>query len=192
MPMDSTSLIPVLSGSLVSNGIVGPNSFQLATGLATGLSEYATTGIIVESIDVGSLGAGIGSGVGVILDPAVFGSMNAAFISYAIVGLFGPVLATAISDGFTQAFLQAIVSTISAGVGIGSGEAVLVPDPAVSVASFLSGFASAGLIGSSMPQLAEAVASGLDQVLPTSTSTLIIAGPPSVFPGGGTGVGILS
>jgi hypothetical protein len=115
--------------------------------------------------------------------------MIGSFITHGIIGVFGVPLATAIATGFSESFMLALVSTISAGVGIGSGVALMIPNPAVSVASFLSGFAAAGLIGPSIPQLASAVAAGLDQVLPISTSTLVIAGSPSIFPSGGGGLG---
>lgn len=192
MPMNPTTLAPIMSGVLSSNGIVGPSSLQMATGLATGLSEYATTGIIVTSVDVGTLGTGIGSGVGVVLDPAIEGVMASMFASNGLVGVFAPALATAIATGFTEAFLQAIVSTDNMGVGVGTGECVMVPNPAVSLQSFLSGFASVGFTGVSIPQLVSAIASGLDQILPTSTATIVIAGSPSIYPGAGSGIGKLS
>jgi hypothetical protein len=68
----------------------------------------------------------------------------------------------------------------------------MIPNPAISLQSFLSGLASVSFTGISVPQLAAAVALGLDQMLPTSIAITIIAGSPSIYPGVGSGIGLLS
>jgi hypothetical protein len=192
MPMDPVTLTQIVLGSLVSNGIIGTSAPQLASGLANGLSIYAQTGITVQSVDTGTLGAGIGTGTGIIVSPAITASMIAAFTANGIIGSIAIPLANAVAISFTQAFATALINTVSAGVGVGSGLVVLVPNPGVSSGIFFAGLTSAGLMGISKIQLATAVAAGLDQILPSCTGVVVIAGPPSISPGASVGVGKLS
>jgi len=190
--MDPVTLTQIVLGSLVSNGIIGTSAPQLASGLANGLSIYAQTGITVQSVDTGTLGAGIGTGTGIIVSPAITASMIAAFTANGIIGSIAIPLANAVAISFTQAFATALINTVSAGVGVGSGLVVLVPNPGVSSGIFFAGLTSAGLMGISKIQLATAVAAGLDQILPSCTGVVVIAGPPSISPGASVGVGKLS
>lgn len=189
MPINPTTVTPIMEVSLISGGLIGPSSLQMATGLANGLTTYVTTGIIVQSIDIGTLGAGTGTGLGVIVPPVLVESMIASFIAHGIIGIFSIPMATAVATGFMESFLLGLVETVSAGVGVGVGEAFMIPNSGVSIPAFISGLSSAGMVGPNIIQLASAVAQGLDQVLPISMSTLVIAGPPNILPGAGTGTG---
>lgn len=190
--MTPATITPIMLGVLPTGGIIGPSLPQLATGLANGLSIYAQTGIIVQSVDTGTLGAGVGNGIGIIAPPQpLITSMIASFIANGIIGVSSVPMATAIATGFAQSFILAQIQTVSAGVGVGAGVAMLIPNPGMSTGVFFAGLSAAGLVGISVMQLASAVAAGLDQVLPTCTGVVAIAGPPNIIPGAGIGTGKL-
>lgn len=191
MPMDPATLTPIMTGALLANGLLGPSSPQLAAGLASGLSIYAQTAILVQTTDVGTLGAGKGTGIGVIVPPAITASMLGSFSAAGMLGPMTPPLATAVATAFTLAFAQAGVNTVSAGVGVGAGKVTLIPSPGASVGIFMAGFTSAGMVGVNVAQLAAAVANGLDMTLPSCTGVVVIVGPPSILPGAGLGIGKL-
>jgi hypothetical protein len=191
MAMNPATLLPIMLGILPTGGVLGIGMPQLANGLANGLSIYVQSGITVKSVDTGTAGAGVGSGVGIIVPPAIIASMTASFLANGMAGVMSPPFATAVANGFMQSFALAQIVVASAGVGVGAGVATLNPNPGVSVGAFLAGLTGAGLVGISVTQLASAVALGLDQVLPTSTGIIAIAGSPSIVPAVGIGLGKL-
>lgn len=191
MPMDPGTLTPIMLANLVSAGMIGPSTIQLATGLANGLSIYATTTIQFQSVDVGTLGAGVGLGAGIIVPPAIVPAMIGSFLSHGILGPFSIPTATGIANGFQLCFALAVVQTVAAGVGLGAGVGFCIPNPGASTGIFVAAFTSAGMIGPSAAQLAAACAFGLDLVLPASIAPVAIVGPPNIIPGAGTGIGKL-
>lgn len=191
MPMDPGTLTPIFLANLISVGMIGPSTIQLATGLANGTSLYANTAIIFQSVDVGTLGAGVGLGVGVIMPPTIVPAMIGSFLGHGIIGPFSIPTATGIANGLQLSFALAIVQTVAAGVGLGAGFGFCIPNPGASVGIFTTAFIAAGMIGPSSVQLASAVAVGLDMVLPTCTAPVVVVGPPNIIPGAGTGIGKL-
>jgi len=189
MPMDPITLLPIMTSSLASSGIVGPNLPQLASGLANGLSAYAVSSLVIKSINVGTAGAGVGAGLGLIIPPSIFATMASSFVSNGLVGVYSPSLSIAVSSAFIQSFSLGIVTVASVGVGVGSGVSSAVPNPIASYASFFSGFISSGMSGVSVPQLASAVSTGLDLSLAASFGVVVIAGPPSPVASSGAGIG---
>jgi len=191
MPMDPGTLTPIMLLNLVSAGMIGPSTIQLATGLANGLSVYATTAIQFQSVDAGTLGAGTGLGVGIIMPPTIVPAMIGSFLGHGIIGPFSIPTATGIANGFQMSFALAVVQTVSAGVGLGAGFGFCIPNPGASAGIFIAAFTSAGMVGPSAAQLASACAVGLDIVLPTCVAPVVVVGPPNILPGAGTGIGKL-
>lgn len=192
MPMDPATLTPIFFANLVSVGMIGPSTIQLATGLANGTSIYAETTIQFQSIDIGTLGAGVGLGAGVVIPPTIIPAMIGSFTGHGILGPFSIPTATGVANGMLQAFALAIVTTVAAGVGLGAGVGFCIPNPGASTGIFTTAFIAAGMAGPSTIQLASAVAVGLDLVLPTATAPVAIVGPPNIVPGAGTGIGKLA
>lgn len=189
--MDPGTLTPIVISNLASVGMLGSSASQLAAGLANGLSIYATTSIIFQSVDIGTLGSGVGSGVGILVPPAITASMVGSFAANGMLGVMSSPLATGIAQAFMQSFALATISTFSPTVGVGTGTGVCVPNPGASIGIFAAAFASAGMLGISALQLATAVATGLDSILPSSTGAVVITGSPSNSPSSSTGLGKL-
>jgi hypothetical protein len=147
--------------------------------------------LVVSSIDVGTIGAGKGTGFSVMIPPTITASMIGSFSAYGMIGTMGVPLATGVAQGFTTCFMMAVINTVSVGVGVGAGKIMLVPNPAASLSIFLAALAGVGMSGVSMPRLAAAISTGLDQVLPSAIGIVAIAGPPSPYPSSGVGLGKL-
>jgi hypothetical protein len=192
MPLKSVpSNAAILASCLESASCIGVSSSQLALGIATGLEIYSDS-IIVTSVDVGTLGAGTGTGFTVMLDPpGLISTMTTAFADSAIAGVMAVAIATAISVGLVQVFAFAQIQTVNPTVGVGTGVCLLTPNPVASAAAFVTGFISAGLVGVSSAAMATAVSVGLDSALPSAIAEIVIAGSPSIVPSSGAGVGVL-
>lgn len=193
MPIDPGTTLPIFEGALASHALIGPGSIQLATGCANGLFMYMTAGgCTTISIDVGTLGAGKGTGVGIVLPyPALSSVMSATFLAHLIAGPFSPVTADAISMGISMSLALALVNTINAGVGIGAGKVQCIPTGAGG-GIFAAAMLSAGMTGKMVPPLADAIGMALDAVIPTAQGVVVIAGPPNIIPGAGVGVGTVT
>jgi len=191
MPMDPATLTPVFLSQLISVGLIGPSTIQLATGLANGTSIYAETVVQFQSVDAGTLGAGVGLGASVTVPPTIIPAMIGSFTAHGILGPFSIPTATGVANGMMLAFKLAIIQTVAAGVGLGAGVGFCIPNPGASAGIYFAAFQAAGMLGPSTIQLASAVAAGLDLVLPTSIAPVAIVGPPNILPGAGTGIGKL-
>jgi len=192
MPLAPAVTMPMFLGCLISAGNIGVSAPKLALGLASGLSQYASGPLMVNSIDVGTAGVGTGQGVGMQLpSPAAIGAMVSSLISGGIVGIASGPTGTGIAQGFVLALAQAKIATLSAGVGVGTGVARLVPNSA-SIGIFIRAFQSAGMVGVQSVNMATAVARGFDLAAIAATGQLAIVGPPSPSPGSGIGIGKLS
>jgi len=180
----------IIAASMAGASFHGISTAQVALGIATGLATYAP-GIVIATVDTGTLGVGKGTGIGLIMPPPV-GQMVAAFASSVLVGIFSAPAATAVALGLTQIFATAIINTVDPLVGVGAGVVTAIPNPGISVPAFIAGFKAAGLLGIASVTMATAVAIGLDTALPTAKGVTVIAGAPSPFPGAGAGVGVMS
>lgn len=180
----------IVAGFLASSACIGISNAQVALGVATGLATYAGGGLVLVSVDVGTLGAGVGTGPGLILPPpAIIGPMIASFAGAVILGIFSAPVATAIGTALSTVLATGIITTVSAGVGVGTGVVKAIPNPGVSVPAFIAGFKAAGLLGIASITMATAVAAGLDIGLAAATGAVVITGPASPLPGSGAGVG---
>lgn len=186
---------PVVAAALLAdmagNSILGISAAQLAAAVSTGWCSYMLAAPVVTTSDVGSLGAGVGNGVGLIMSPGSLSqSFRSTFISHGINGNHRDLLINALSVGLCQSLLAAQILTAAAGTGVGAGKIVSVlPNPGVSIPTMVSAFAGSGLFGVFSAALASAIAQGFDQVLPTAQGQVVIVGAGSPFPGGGLGLG---
>lgn len=192
MPVDPASTTPIFNAILLAHGDLGPSRSQLAAGLATGLHQYVQTAVTATSIDAGSLGAGVGTGAGIVLAvPALVTAMVASFNGQGIIGPMSAPNAIAVANSMSMALSIAVLAGFHPGVGAGAGKLQLVPK-GTGAPIFIAAFKSAGMEGPSSEKLAAAVAFGLDATLPLATGVIAIAGPPSPSPGGGIGVVTIS
>lgn len=181
----------IVLANLAGNGILGISSAQLAVAVSTGFCSYMLAAPVVTTADVGTLGAGVGTGFGLILSPtSLSSSLRSTFTAHGINGPNREMIINALSGALSQSLLLAQILTADAGCGVGTGTVVsVVPNPAVSIPSMVAAFVGSGLIGIASFNLAAAIAEGVDQVLPTARGQTVIAGPPSILPGGGVGIG---
>lgn len=193
MPLDPATTTPIFLSCLAGAGDTGISVPNFAAALSTGLAQYAAGGIQIATLDTGFIGSGIGTGFGLILPPAtIVPAMLGAFASVGFSGIMAVPTATAIGTAFSQCLAVGIVNTIHAGVGAGTGFVLAQPNSAVSFVSFLSALSGAGLTGISAPQMAQALASGLDAALPSATGVVFIAGGAGLFASTGAGLGKIS
>jgi hypothetical protein len=188
-------IAPVITANLIttfaSGLIIGISMPQLASATASAFVTYNTTSVIVNTIDAGATtGPGVGVGFGIILpSPILIGTFTSSFSGHGILGIFAPSMISALANTFSFAYSLAGIITNHPSVGSGSGIASLIANPGASVTTFISTFQAFGLNGPSSPQLASAIAIGLDQAIPFAKGLVTIAGGvvPSPTIGNGTG-----
>ena len=193
MPLFPPAMTALLTGYFGAGGILGVSSPVLAAGISNGFVQYALSGVLVNTVDVGAVGGGTGVGTGFVLAPPVLvGALTAAFEGAQIRGPFRQPLILAVANAVSDTLKVAVANTAHAGVGTGTGKVTLVPNPAVSVPLMVSNFAAFTLAGVASPVIAAAIAQGIDQALPSTVGVVAIAGPAGPSPSSGTGFGKLS
>lgn len=192
MPLGPTT-IPLFQASLIANGITGTGVVQLATGCSNGLQLYMSgAGCTTISVDAGTLGAGTGVGIGITLpQPTLSATMASFFLGLLISGTYGPSTADAIASGICNSLLTVTVNTVNAGVGVGSGKVQCIPN-GTGGALFSAAFLAAGFSGTMAPSLGLAVGGALDASISSASGFVVIAGSPSIYPGGGVGTAVVS
>lgn len=186
--LDPTTTYALFEASLAGSGYLGFGRPLLASGLASGLFQYASAGLVATSFDVGTAGTGKGTGLGVVLGvPVLVPAMTASFAGMGLLGAFAPSLAAGVSEALSAALAGALLTGVHVGTGAGTGALRLAPTGA-GTAVFAASLRASGLAGSQVDRLAAAVALGLDSSLPSASGALAIAGPSSVYPGGGVGL----
>jgi hypothetical protein len=190
MPLILPAVQGLQAANLAGQTILGISMPQMAIAIAQGFVQYATTALIATSVDVGLLGAGTGIAPTISLPPpAIVGPMQGIFTAAQINGPMRDPLINAVAGAISQALMGAQVSTVNAGVGVGTGQVSLIPNSSVSVPLMIVNFAGVLLLGSAAKSLATAIAEGIDAALPSATATVIIAGGPGPLPGAGVGIG---
>lgn len=159
---------------------------QLALGVGIGVTIW-TQQIVIATVDVGTLGAGAGVPLPVIVPPTMIANMIAGFASFALIGIMSPVVATGIANGLMIGYLQGLTATVHPTTGVGSAVAKFIAPPAAP--TIMAGLASAGMIGLSVPQLGAAIGMGLDLTFLAMVMPIPIVGAAAPSPGGGVGVG---
>ena len=190
MPLVIPALQAILLANFGGNAILGISSPQLATAIATGFVTYAQSALLATSVDVGTLGAGTGTALTIILPaPTMVGPLIGTLAAAGVNGEMKIPLANAIANAISIALAGAQALLVNTGVGVGTGKLTLVPNPGASVPLMVTAFAGSALIGVSAAGMAAAVAQGIDAGLPSATGIVVIAGPPSIVPGAGVGTG---
>lgn len=192
MPLDPITVGATMRGYLAAHTFVGMSSGQLSAAVSGAISAYGKTGMAVGTVDVGSAGTGKGIGIGVFIAPPILTqSLTASFISNGITGVSSPLLISALSLGYSQVLSLAAINTIHPSVGSGTGTIVISANTPVAIQTYITAFTSAGLVGAGAPNVATAIAIGLDQALPTARGQVAIAGPSGSSPSSGFGTGKL-
>jgi hypothetical protein len=192
MPIDPGTTTPIFLGSLVANGMTGPSVSQLASAMALGLFQYLQSGVVVLSIDTGTLGAGTGICPTIFLDEQVLlAAMTTSLSAHGVVGPFQPALANGVSLGIALALALAFTQTINPTVGVGAGKLQLVPNGQGQII-FPAAFTASGAVGPMSALTASAIGLGLDAVIVSALGIVAIVGPPSIIPSAGVGTGKIS
>ena len=186
MPITLAGLTGTLLPALAGAGMLGISVPQLATAVATGIAQWNPQ-IKIISVDVGTLGVGTGTGPVILPPPTLLSALLSAFTAGDISGTMAVPLATGLSIGIATGYASGLIMTINTGVGVGSGVAKFIPPPAVP--SMVSGFAAAGLTGTSAVQLATAIGIALPIAFAPLVGTVVIVGSASPLPGAGSGIG---
>jgi len=186
MPISIPGLTGSLMTGLLSAGDIGIAVPQLALGLATGTFQWLQASQIT-SVDVGTLGVGAGTGPFLVPSSVLLPALLAGFSSAGILGVMSSPTAVGLAQGFSLGFLQGLIITVNTGVGLGTGIAKLVPVPAFPFIQ--AGLTSAGCVGISAVQFATAITTAFSQVFGSLVFPIVVAGPPSIIPGGGAGIG---
>lgn len=186
MPITPASVSGLVAANLASTGNLGIAAPLIAAGVGNGVGSWNPQ-IVVMTVDAGSAGVGSGGPIPVPLSGSLVGLMTAAFAAFGIKGTAGPTIATGIANGLLQAYLQGLIKTTHAGVGLGSGVATFRAPPAGPI--LVGGFKSAGLNGTFAEPLALAVGSALDSAFASLVVPIPIVGSASPMGASGTGLG---
>jgi len=187
MPLTPFNVAGILTQQLVVTGNIGVSVPQLALGVANGLCLWTSGTLLVATVDTGTLGAGVGAFPCVIPPPLLFAGLTLGFASAGLVGISVPSLLAGLTSGLALAFPTGVITTVHPAVSTGVAT-VTFPGPS-SVPSMLTGFASAGMVGSNNAQLATGIGLGLDFSFASFTIPIPIVGPTTPSAGGGVGYG---
>lgn len=187
MPLTPAGIAAIVAPALAGSGMLGTSVPQVALGIGNGVCLW-TAALTVTTVDVGTLGSGVGALPCAIPPPLLIGGMLGGFASAGVAGPMAPLLANGVANGLATAFTsQGLIVTVHPTVGVGTGVCTF-PGPSA-VPFMISGFASAGLVGVSTVQIATGVGLGLDTGFAGFTVPTPIVGAPAPLSGGGTGTG---
>jgi len=186
MPITPAGLIPAIAGGLASGGMLGLAVPMAAAGIANGLCQWIPQ-LVVQTVDVGFLGAGTGFVPFAVPPPLLTSNLLIAYAAHGLVGPMAPLEAVGLANGLAAGFLQGLIMTTHPGIGTGTALARVLGPPAFP--SLMLGFASAGITGQIAPLKASAISSALLVCLQVFQVPVPIVGSPSPFTGGGVGIG---
>lgn len=188
MPLTPPGIASTMTAAFAGVAFTGVGIPQLSLAIGTGVTLWTSSTLLVATVDVGTLGVGAGSFPCLIPQPLLMSGMMTGLASNGLAGTASPQLAAALANGLALAFSsQGLIVTAHPTVGIGTAT-VTFPGPSA-IPAMLAGFASAGLTGISVPQMASAVGMGLDIAFASFVLPIPIIGSPSPFPSGGVGTG---
>jgi len=189
MPVTPFTAAAILTPNLLAVGMLGVGTPSLAQGVGIGLSTW-TPKVAVESIDVGTLGAGKGVPIPVLIPPPVIlTNLTIGFTAQGILGLLAPAFIAGLSNGLVQLYATALTNTTHVGVGVGSGVARFVPPPAFN--DIKAGLEAVGANGDGAVKFSKALAQALESTFRTLILPQPIVGPPNIVPGVGKGFGTI-
>jgi len=196
MPMVPTEFAGLIVSNFAASGINGTGSVPLANAIANGIVTYLTSSPLVQTVDVGTAGAGSGLGIGVtgVVPTAVTGAIVGNLAAVNIIGTAVTPMITAVCNALSDTLSLATVTTVNTGVGVGTGVGFLIGINPGALASQMIGLAPGfGLNGTAVTPMFTGIANGIaDTLNGTAIVNVVIAGPPSPSPSGGTGIGFLS
>lgn len=187
MPLTPVGLAGVLVPSLVASAMIGTAVPQFALGVANGTTLYLQSAT-VETADVGTLGAGVGSIPLLVPQPLLLTSLLSGMGSAGVLGPMAALLAVGLANGLSVGLLQGLIVTTHPTVGTGTGVVRIVASGSA-VPQMITGFASAGMTGSGATKEATAIGIGLDLTFSVFTTATPIAGASAPSPGAGVGFG---
>lgn len=187
MPLTPVGLAGILVPSLVASAMIGTAVPQFALGVATGTTLYLQAAT-VETVDVGTAGAGVGSLPLLVPQPLLLTSILSGMSAAGTLGQMAPLLAVGLANGLSTGLLQALIVTTHPSVGVGTG-VVRIVGAGSAVPQMIAGFASAGMTGTGATKEATAIGIGLDLTFGVFTIVTPIAGAAAPSPSSGVGFG---
>lgn len=182
MPFPSTTVSAAIWGQMLSRGIRGKNSKDLADAIAIACSiHFLTPGTI--SLTLTGTAAGPGAYLSVPIVGVTGPSMSALMLGKAASkGFKGKTmkdLFDGISLGVTMSLTSLVVSGVAVGVGIGTGVGRITGfNQKVLEGLLISQFTSKSIVGKSMKDLAEIVSTGIvNCILSTAVVNVTVVGP---------------
>jgi len=184
---------PEITASIIAaGGAVYPGSQDLpriaqAIGASLPVWFQSPTNVLLNGVTAGFLGAGTATG------KVTFVPTGQIIFALNSVGLNGPTaqgLGAAIEAGLV-AILNVNASYIGVSVGVGTGTditKVSISNPATLLPILLANLQAAGINGQQAAQLASGLSTGIAALVQTGSGFGAVAGPPGVFPSGGTSI----
>lgn len=184
MPLVSSAMETQLTSILSGSGWVGPDMPLFSTAIATGVIT-ALIGTAFQTVEVGSAGPGVGSGVGVlgveapVIDSSIFlealsAGMNSTPDLKILTGAIGSALGAQLKLGTLAAISEKVVGTATIVPGSFS-----VSGSSISGSVFQIGV-SLGFIGQDFKTICDAIGAGIQLSFGSGTGNLILAGTPAV------------
>jgi hypothetical protein len=193
MPIAGPILGSLILAQMSSHGILGQSSPQLAMALGNGIINNVLATGVYTGVSTG-LGIGAGASTGTItgaatIGPTVTGLIMTNALAMGLVGQSTFQLVDSVGQAFAAHMLTALVIGASTIVGIGKGTGIIVGIvPPVMSASIYSMMLSAGMVGVSSIQLANAIGAGIAIAMTMSLVNTVITGaaigpvPPTFIP----------
>jgi hypothetical protein len=186
MPLTPAGVAAIITPNLLSVGMLGVATPKFALGVANGICFWSPT-IAVTTIDAGTAGVGVGMLPVIMPQPVLLGNLFSSFGAFGLLGVMAPLKIVGLANGISIAYLQGLIQTLHTSVGTGVGVAKFMPPPAIP--QMMAGFASAGIVGQGVVQIASAIGMALMQTFTMLALPIPIVGPPSPAPSAGTGTG---
>jgi len=183
-----TTSVSIVASQMSAAGIGGAGIAQMSLAVGNGMT-LALRAVTIVSADVGTVGVGAGTGIP-FLEPNVAVSLFG--VSLASSGIIGPSsaqLASAYGSSLSLIVSTATSFTVHPAVGVGAGVITAIPS-GTAVSIFTSTLAAAGMVGSSVTNLAAALGTAFEMCVPVITGPIAIVGPPSIVPISGVGTGV--
>lgn len=186
MPLTPPAVALTMGTNLAATGHLGTSMPQFAQGVAFGLCFWAAKATVSVS-GAGASGTGVATLPLIVPQPLLLLNLQTSFPSAGITGIFSPLTALGLANGFSIALVQGVLLATVVGVGSGAGVAKIISPP--SYLSFQEGFAAAGVVGLSSAQMALALGMAFDKTFGVFTTPITVVGPAGPTPGVGVGTG---
>lgn len=190
MPLNPITLATgFIAPSLISTLNIGSAMPKLALGIANGVCNFFI-GAVAVSIDTGTLGVGTSAQPLIIPPPTILAALLVGYSAQSILGPMSPLNALGVANGISTGLASLATASVQH-PGVGAGAAIMRIVGSSAVPALLKGFADAGLTGNGSVKMATAIGIGLDTIFQSFVMPLVIAGPPSIIPGAGSGFGVI-